>query len=175
MNLKRWIKDSILCCRYFIPRSIRLVAFGGFAISCFVASVLSVSRLVSLSPLERQEAGDVGGLLINLIGLALFFVLFLREQNQGQLRVIERKKIRKAQIARGDREVYINAEGRRMSVLKEVMRKFPIYNTASIPFSNRPCTSPDMQSLTEVIADMFLKLLSPIRRISFFQCLKGQS
>lgn len=59
-------------------------------------------------------------LLINIIGMTTFGVLFYFDNKAADARVQQRKRIRDAQIAFGDRELYVNEQGEKMSRLKEV-------------------------------------------------------
>jgi hypothetical protein len=58
--------------------------------------------------------------LVNALGFALFLGLWRADSAAGQQRVETRKRIRSAQIKAGDREVFVNEQGERMSRLKEV-------------------------------------------------------
>jgi hypothetical protein len=59
-------------------------------------------------------------LLINLLGLTVFSALLYYDNAAAQQRIEQRKEVRQAQIAFGDREVYVNDQGDTMSRLKEV-------------------------------------------------------
>jgi len=114
--------------RYFLPRPLRLAFFGGSALSCAIATLLSATRLLSqlTAPDPLLAAAGAGGglagrdVIINLIGCAVFAALFIYDRRQQDARVERRRVVREKQIAFGDREVFTNDDGQRMSRLKEV-------------------------------------------------------
>ncbi|BDA41967.1 probable transmembrane O-methyltransferase homolog at C-terminar half [Coccomyxa sp. Obi] len=105
--------------RYLLPRPLRLSLTGFGSASCLVATVISATRF--LSELKYQTGDqDASTVVINLLGFIGFGALFFLDRQAATDRVARREKVRKAQVAIGDREVYTNAEGERMSRLKEV-------------------------------------------------------
>lgn len=72
-------------------------------------------------------------LVINLLGLALFIALFKWEERSGEARIEQRREIREAQIRTGDREVFINEAGEKMSRLKEVGVAQPFLRWDAMP------------------------------------------
>lgn len=104
---------------FFLPRPLRLAFFGGSAASCFIAAILTVTRLIQSPALDLEGMG-FRDLAVNVIGLATFLALFLYDQRAAEVRVEKRRQIREAQIKIGDREVYVNESGEKMSRLKEV-------------------------------------------------------
>ena len=66
------------------------------------------------------EGAGPKDLLINLLGLAVFSALLYYDNAAAQERIERRKEVRQAQIAFGDREVFVNEQGDTMSRLKEV-------------------------------------------------------
>lgn len=117
-RLENELKDPKTPFEYFLPRPLRLVLLGGTGASCFIACLLGLARIFSES--STGEEGNLPNLAVNAVGLAASVFLFRGEQASAEKRVERRKEIRKAQIEFGDREVYVNAEGQRMSKLKEV-------------------------------------------------------
>ncbi len=67
------------------------------------------------------DSGAVN-LAINAAGCAAFAALFVVDSRGADVRVAQRKELRERQIAFGDREVFVNESGERMSRLKEVSR-----------------------------------------------------
>ena len=55
----------------------------------------------------------------------MFAALAFADKQAGERRVEQRRELRGKQIKSGDREVYYNKEGERMSRLKEVRVLFP--------------------------------------------------
>jgi len=113
------LKDPRTPFEYLIPRPLRLAVVGSAAASCFIACLLDAARVASDPSLSMAD-GTVKALGINLAGLALFAALFSFDNASAEKRVRRRKEIREAQIEFGDREVFVNESGQRMSKLKEV-------------------------------------------------------
>lgn len=81
--------------------------------------------MVTTTPMQEpalQAAQGTGAqdLLVNLIGLTVCAALFYYDNAAGQQRIEQRQRVREAQIAFGDREVFVNDKGEKMSRLKEV-------------------------------------------------------
>ncbi|KXZ55204.1 hypothetical protein GPECTOR_3g348 [Gonium pectorale] len=114
------LRDPKNFLEFFLPRPLRLAFFGASAASCLIASVLTAVRLLQSPALELAEGTGPRDLVVNLIGLATFAALFVYDQQQARVRVERRREIREAQIAFGDREVFVNDQGEKMSRLKEV-------------------------------------------------------
>jgi hypothetical protein len=70
--------------------------------------------------MEASQGTGAQNLLVNLIGLTVFGALFYYDNAAGQQRIEQRQRVREAQIAFGDREVFVNDQGEKMSRLKEV-------------------------------------------------------
>ena len=115
------LRDPKNFVEYFLPRPLRLVFFGFSAASCLIACLINVARLAQ-DPAELLQPGSAGAtnLTINLLGLITFASLFVYDQAAAEQRVERRRRVREAQIAFGDREVFVNEDGERMSRLKEV-------------------------------------------------------
>eukprot|EP00877_Chromochloris_zofingiensis_P002138 jgi/Chrzof1/11925/Cz06g14250.t1 len=114
------LRDPKNFVEYFLPRPLRLAFLGGSAVSCFIASLLSAARLIQEPAVLVAEGIGPCDLLINIIGMTTFGVLFYFDNKAADARVQQRKRIRDAQIAFGDRELYVNEQGEKMSRLKEV-------------------------------------------------------
>jgi len=71
-------------------------------------------------PSLAKADGGLQTLGVNLVGLLLFSGLFAADSSSAERRIEKRKRIREAQIEFGDREVYVNESGEKMSKLKEV-------------------------------------------------------
>eukprot|EP00884_Botryococcus_braunii_P000550 jgi/Botrbrau1/10496/Bobra.0133s0099.2 len=112
------LKDPGNFLEYLLPRPLRLTLLGGGVVSCFVASAISASQLAR--DLSYQLQPDFTTVLVNLGGLAAFVLLFLRDQAAASTRLQRRKEIRDAQLRIGDREIFVNEKGERMSRLKDV-------------------------------------------------------
>ncbi|GBF93260.1 hypothetical protein Rsub_05992 [Raphidocelis subcapitata] len=131
------LRDPANFVEYFLPRPIRLAFFGFSSASCVIATLLAAARLAAalsapdplLSPLA--DAGDAAAdaapwaaaaanVAVNAAGAAGFAALFAWDRARAGARVERRRAVRAAQIRAGDREVYTDDEGRRMSRLKEV-------------------------------------------------------
>lgn len=123
---KRQLEDELRDPRnfveYLVPRPIRRVLLGSAAVSCLIASALAVTQLIQDASLGMSGAsGDtVKTLLVDLAGFAAFGALFQREAGEAEKRIEQRTKLRQRQIEFGDRAVYFDEEGRKMSRLKEV-------------------------------------------------------
>lgn len=115
------LRDPKNFVEYFLPRPLRIVFFGFSAASCLIACLINVARLAA-DPAELLQPGSAGAtnLAVNLLGLATFAGLFVYDQRAAEQRVERRRQVREAQIAFGDREVFVNESGERMSRLKEV-------------------------------------------------------
>eukprot|EP00850_Spirogloea_muscicola_P015943 SM000126S26319 [mRNA] locus=s126:155769:157810:- [translate_table: standard] len=107
------LKDARNFFDYLAPRPLRRLYFGFGAVSCTVGFVISLSKLLADPGLE-VAAGDSNNVGINLLGIILFISLF------AEKRVEQRQQIRESQIKKGDREVFVNARGEKMSKLKPV-------------------------------------------------------
>ncbi|GLC37907.1 hypothetical protein PLESTB_001503700 [Pleodorina starrii] len=114
------LRDPKNFLEFFLPRPLRLAFFGASAASCLIATLLTAVRLVQSPALELAEGTAPRDLIVNLIGLATFASLYVYDQQQAQARIERRREIREAQIAFGDREVFVNDKGEKMSRLKEV-------------------------------------------------------
>ncbi|PNW88683.1 hypothetical protein CHLRE_01g040300v5 [Chlamydomonas reinhardtii] len=114
------LRDPKNFLEYFLPRPLRLAFFGGSAASCLIASLITAVQLIQSPALELAEGTTARDLIVNIIGLATFTGLFIYDQKQAAVRVERRREIREAQIAFGDREVFVNDQGEKMSRLKEV-------------------------------------------------------
>ncbi len=141
------LRDPKNFVEYFLPRPLRLAFFGFSAASCLIACLINVARIAQArglyppptllvsppcthlppspftqAPSELLIPGTPAAtnLTINLIGLLTFASLFIYDQQAAEKRIERRKQIREAQIAFGDREVFVNEQGERMSRLKEV-------------------------------------------------------
>lgn len=115
------LRDPKNFVEYFLPRPLRLAFFLGSAVSCLIASLLSAFR-VAEDPSAAFVAGSgaTTNLVVNLIGLATFTGLYFWDEKQADARIERRQQVRERQIAIGDREVYFNDQGEKMSKLKEV-------------------------------------------------------
>ncbi|KAK9811561.1 hypothetical protein WJX72_005954 [[Myrmecia] bisecta] len=120
-QLEDELKDPKNFLEFFLPRPLRLLFFGGAAASCFIATLLSAVRfngdLGYGLPFPRDDAVQVA---VNLIGLVTFAGLYYQDNKAAGARLVRRQQLRERQIAFGDREVYTNTEGERMSKLREV-------------------------------------------------------
>lgn len=114
------LRDPKNFVEYFLPRPLRLAFFGGSAASCLIATLLSVTRVASEGVGAARADGSLTNVFVNAAGLAVFAALFVYDQKQAEQRVEQRARLRKAQIEFGDREVFYNEEGEKMSKLKEV-------------------------------------------------------
>ncbi|MEW5302378.1 MAG: hypothetical protein WDW36_005171 [Sanguina aurantia] len=121
---KRAIEDELRDPRnfleYLLPRPLRKLVWAGSAASCTIAAVLTAVRLIQVPDLLSSGSAIPRDLVINLLGLAMFIALYDWEQRSGQARIEQRREMREAQIRTGDREVFINEQGEKMSRLKEV-------------------------------------------------------
>lgn len=70
--------------------------------------------------LQADANGGAQNLIINVIGFLVFVALFYADQAAGQARVQQRRQLRQAQIRSGDREVFLDDQGQKVSRLKEV-------------------------------------------------------
>ncbi|KAG2448509.1 hypothetical protein HYH02_006400 [Chlamydomonas schloesseri] len=114
------LRDPKNFLEYFLPRPLRLAFFGGSAASCLIASLITAVQLIQSPALELAEGTAARDLVVNIIGLLTFAGLFAYDQQQAAVRIERRREIREAQIAFGDREVFVNEKGEKMSRLKEV-------------------------------------------------------
>ncbi|MEW5310695.1 MAG: hypothetical protein WDW38_002466 [Sanguina aurantia] len=121
---KRAIEDELRDPRnfleYLLPRPLRKLVWAGSAASCTIAAVLTAVRLIQVPDLLSSGSTIPRDLVINLLGLGMFIALYDWEQRSGEARIEQRREIREAQIRTGDREVFINEQGEKMSRLKEV-------------------------------------------------------
>lgn len=85
---------------------------------CLAASLLLA--ILQEPAVSAAEGSALPNLAINLAGLALFAALYTVDSRGAEQRVVQRKRIRDAQIRLGDREVFVNEQGETMSRLKEV-------------------------------------------------------
>ncbi|KAG2444930.1 hypothetical protein HXX76_001666 [Chlamydomonas incerta] len=114
------LRDPKNFLEFFLPRPLRLAFFGGSAASCLIASLITAVSLIQSPALELAEGSAARDLVVDLIGLVTFAALFAYDQQQAAVRIEQRREIREAQIAFGDREVFVNDKGEKMSRLKEV-------------------------------------------------------
>ncbi|CAL5219272.1 g1072 [Coccomyxa viridis] len=113
------LRDPSNFLEYFVPRPLRLVLTGSGAVSCLIATVITGTQL--LSDVKYGGGGaSAPTVAINAAGCLLFAALFTADQRAADTRIARRDEVRKAQVSIGDREVYVNKEGERMSRLKEV-------------------------------------------------------
>ncbi|GLI60582.1 hypothetical protein VaNZ11_002699 [Volvox africanus] len=114
------LRDPKYFLEYLLPRPLRVGFFGASAASCLIATALTAVRLLQSPALELADGTGPRDLIVNIIGLITFASLFVYDQRQAQTRIEERRKVREAQIMVGDREVFVNEKGEKMSRLKEV-------------------------------------------------------
>ncbi|CAK0744806.1 hypothetical protein CVIRNUC_001575 [Coccomyxa viridis] len=113
------LRDPSNFLEFLVPRPLRLVLTGSGAASCLIATVITGTQL--LADLRYGGSGDaIPTVAINAAGGLLFAALFTADQRAADTRISRRDKVRKAQIGTGDREVYVNKDGERMSRLREV-------------------------------------------------------
>eukprot|EP01023_Acetabularia_acetabulum_P007627 TRINITY_DN13351_c0_g1_i6.p2 TRINITY_DN13351_c0_g1~~TRINITY_DN13351_c0_g1_i6.p2 ORF type:complete len:369 (-),score=56.17 TRINITY_DN13351_c0_g1_i6:245-1351(-) len=118
-SMENELRDPKYFLDYFFPRPIRITLFGFSAFSCLIGTFLTLSAVIKDQAFAIED-GLVQNVGINLFGVVLFTALFFIDRRAGETRVEQRKKLRDAQIAFGDREVYTNTSGEKMSKLKEV-------------------------------------------------------
>jgi len=118
------LRDPKNFVEYFIPRPVRQWYLWGSGASCLLALLLNISRILREPALLQPGGSGVQDLVINVAGVAVFFGLAAWDQSAAEKRVEQRKQIRQAQIRLGDREVYLNEQGEKMSRLKEVNDEF---------------------------------------------------
>lgn len=111
------LRDPRNFVEYLLPRPIRITLFYFTSVASLLATVLNGAALI-----RDGDAGSVaiGSVALNAGFCVLFAILGNREQQAGEERVIQRKVIRDAQIRLGDREVFVNESGEKMSRLKPV-------------------------------------------------------
>eukprot|EP00879_Flechtneria_rotunda_P009523 GHRR01009967.1.p1 GENE.GHRR01009967.1~~GHRR01009967.1.p1 ORF type:complete len:374 (+),score=67.81 GHRR01009967.1:945-2066(+) len=119
-QLEDELRDPKNFVEYFLPRPLRLAFYGGSAMSCFVAALITAAKLIQEPALQAAEGSGVQNLIVDVVGLAVFAGLFSYDQQAAETRLKQRRQIRHAQIRLGDREVYVNEQGQTMSRLKEV-------------------------------------------------------
>eukprot|EP00898_Chlorokybus_atmophyticus_P008897 jgi/Chlat1/9008/Chrsp94S08288 len=105
--LEEELKDPRNFVDYLFPRPVRRVLWAGGAVSCLVGVLIDVGKLASNPALELASGGP-RTLAINASGFALFVSLLLWENRQQAARAARRARTREAQIASGDREVYVD-------------------------------------------------------------------
>ncbi|KAF5835936.1 hypothetical protein DUNSADRAFT_6647 [Dunaliella salina] len=120
------LRDPKTALEYFLPRPLRIGFFAITSVSCLIAVVLGGLNLIQGSMADPLLSGDqqsstvATDLVVNLIGCVVFAALAVADKQAGEQRIVQRKELRQKQIKSGDREVYLNEEGERMSKLKEV-------------------------------------------------------
>ncbi|CAD7703584.1 unnamed protein product [Ostreobium quekettii] len=118
-QLEDELRDPSNFAEFFVPRPLRLTLLGFGAFSCLTGTFVAFSNVATDTSLIIGE-GPLNNLVINLFGFVIFSTLFWLDRSGAERRVSKRKQIREAQIEFGDREVYVNKEGEKMSKLKEV-------------------------------------------------------
>ncbi|KAG1675150.1 hypothetical protein FOA52_003373 [Chlamydomonas sp. UWO 241] len=106
------LRDPSNPIEYLLPRPLRQWFLWGSGASSVLAALAALTRL--------SEEGGLKDLAIDLTAAALFIGLALADKMGAEVRVERRREIREAQIKIGDREVFVNEEGEKMSRLKEV-------------------------------------------------------
>ena len=118
-SLENELRDPKNFVEFFLPRPLRLTVLGGGAASCALACWLCATRVAANAQVASAD-GTLRDLGINLVGFLLFLSLFLWDQRQGGQRIERRSDLRRRQIDFGDREVFYNEAGGKMSRLKDV-------------------------------------------------------
>jgi len=112
------LKDPGNFLEYFLPRPIRLTVFGFSAASCLIGTVIAAAQALSPAVALGGNPGQTAA--IDLVGAAVFGAIFVSDLRGQQKRIERRAEVKRRQIEFGDREVFVNQEGERMSKLKEV-------------------------------------------------------
>eukprot|EP00798_Chlamydomonas_sp_ICE-L_P001931 gene1931-33341_t len=109
------LKDPRNFVEYLFPRPIRIFLLYGTSFAALLATSLGASALI-----KAGGEGSFGSVVLDAAVCALCVYLGNKEQEGGEQRVIQRKVLRDKQIKLGDREVFLNDEGEKMSRLKPV-------------------------------------------------------
>lgn len=115
------LRDPKNFLEYLFPRPIRQWLLWGTAASSLVATLFTLARFVQEPAAVQTDPPQVfQDLALNAAGAVVFAALAVVDRRAGETRVEERRNLRKAQIRVGDREVFINEQGEKMSRLKDV-------------------------------------------------------
>lgn len=114
------LRDPKNFVEYFLPRPLRQAFLWGSGASSLIAALLALSSTLQDPAALAAGPSAFTNLAINSGAAALFIGLALADQKAAGERVEKRRQVREAQIRLGDREVYLNEEGEKMSRLLEV-------------------------------------------------------
>eukprot|EP00892_Ulva_mutabilis_P007933 jgi/Ulvmu1/5511/UM023_0047.1 len=146
------LRDPKYFLEYFLPRPLRLVFFAASGLGCLIALLLGIAQISAEGTQAAAADGTLTNLAINGGGLATFLGLFVWDRKQAEVRLEQRTQLRQAQIKFGDREVFYNDEGEKMSRLKEVddewiVRRLERWGRRD----NMPFLGPDKSTLLQAV------------------------